>query len=382
MRIAHLCLSCFYVDDCAYQENQLVAQHVRDGHEVIVIASTEVIDDRGGLSYVSPNSYLGSDGAKVYRLPYRSWLPKNLVRKLRIYKGTLKLLREFKPEVILFHGACAMELLLVARYVRHNSAVRWYIDCHEDFNNSARNFLSKWILHGLIYKKTLRYVLPLVQKVLCVTPESISFMCDFYHLKLEEVELFPLGGDIYDDQTYNHVRQVERGARDIDENTCLFVQSGKLDSAKKLASTLRAFRKIPGDKVRFLIAGKIMPDVVEEVEGLLAADPRVSYIGWINPNELKTLLCAADVYVQPGSQSATMQMSLCCRCAVVLDDVPSHQIYHCGNGLLVKNESQLAIGLLNLGLAPLEHLAAMSNSSRDIATRLLDYRRLAERVLS
>lgn len=382
MRIAHLCLSCFYVDDCAYQENQLVTQHVRDGHEVIVIASTEVIDGKGNLSYVQPDSYLGSDGAKVYRLPYWRWLPKNLARKLRIYKGTRKLLCEFKPDVILFHGTCAMELMVVANYVRHNSAIRWYIDCHEDFNNSARNFLSKWILHRLIYRPILRYVLPLVQKVLCVTPESITFMRDFYKLKPQEVELFPLGGDVYDDEAYNNVREVERAERDIDENVCLFVQTGKLDAAKKLTSTLRAFRKIPGDRVRLLIAGKIMPDVVEEVEVLLAADSRVSYIGWINPNELKALLCAADVYVQPGSQSATMQMSLCCRCAVVLDDVPSHHIYYRGNGLLVKNESQLTTGLLNLGLASRADLTTMSNNSRDIAAHFLDYRKLARRVLS
>ena len=69
MRILHLCLSCFYIDDAGYQENHLVRQHVADGHEVLVIASTEIFDGKGGLGYAEPGSYIGSDGAKVIRIP-------------------------------------------------------------------------------------------------------------------------------------------------------------------------------------------------------------------------------------------------------------------------------------------------------------------------
>jgi 1,2-diacylglycerol 3-alpha-glucosyltransferase len=382
MRIAHLCLSCFYVDNCAYQENQLVAQNVRDGHEVMVIASTEVIDEKGHLNYVPPSSYLGSDGAQVHRLPYSRWLPEGVARKLRIYEGTRQHLSDFKPDVILFHGACALDLLVIAKFVRQHPEVSWYVDCHEDFNNSARNVVSKWLLHGLIYRPALRHVLPKVRKVLCITPESIVFMLQFYGLQSEQVELFPLGGDVYEDVAYNNVRTAERYSRGIADNTCLFVQSGKMDAAKKLTCTLRAFRQIPGDHVRLVLAGNLMPDVESEVLALIAADPRVSFIGWVNPDALKNLLCAADVYVQPGSQSATMQMSLCCRCAVVLDDVTSHHIYHDRNGHLVQSESQLMAALLDMAHSSREELVAMSNRSRDIAARWLDYRKLAKRILS
>lgn len=381
MRIVHLCLSCFYVDNCAYQENQLVAQHVRDGHDVIVIASSEVIDDKGYINYVPTRSYLGSDGAQVHRLPYRHWLPEKVARKIRIYKGTQQHLSDFKPEVILFHGACAMELLVIAKYVRRNSKVAWYIDCHEDFNNSARNFVSKWLLHGLIYRITLRSVLPMVRKVLCITPESMDFMHQFYGIKSEKIEFFPLGGDVYEDNAYNKVRAAERYARGISDTTCLFIQSGKMDTSKKVENTLRAFRQIPGDHVRLILAGKLMSDVESEIQALIEADPRVSFVGWVNPVSLKALLCAADVYVQPGSQSATMQMSLCCRCAVVLDDVPSHQIYHDGNGYLVQNETQLAAALQNIAQNSREVLNTMQNHSRDMAARWLDYRKLARRIL-
>ena len=57
--------------------------------------------------------------------------------------------------------------------------------------------------------------------------------------------------------------------------------------------------------------------------------------------ELMQLLCAADVYVQPGSQSATLQNSICCRCAVIVDDVPSHHPFVNGNGWMVHDAEAL-----------------------------------------
>ena len=44
MKIAHICLSCFYIDGFSYQENELVRQNVSDGHDVLVITSTETIN--------------------------------------------------------------------------------------------------------------------------------------------------------------------------------------------------------------------------------------------------------------------------------------------------------------------------------------------------
>ena len=99
MRVLHLCLSCFYIDDAGYQENQLVRQHVDDGHDVLVIASTEVFDGKGGLTFAKPGSYLGSDGARVIRLPYTKCLPHKIGWKLRIHAGVYKLIEEFSMAV-------------------------------------------------------------------------------------------------------------------------------------------------------------------------------------------------------------------------------------------------------------------------------------------
>ena len=79
MKIVHLCVSCFFNDGRFYQENELMRQHVRDGHELLVIASTETVKPDGSNEYVKPSEYLGAEGAHVVRLAYRFW-PHKLAR--------------------------------------------------------------------------------------------------------------------------------------------------------------------------------------------------------------------------------------------------------------------------------------------------------------
>lgn len=90
-------------------------------------------------------------------------------------------------------------------------------------------------------------------------------------------------------------------------------------------------------------------------------------------------LCAADVYLQPGSQSAIMQNALCQRCAVILDDVPSHRPFVDGNGWLLNENLSLISVLENISRNP-KQLSHMSMISLNIARNLLDYRKLAARL--
>jgi 1,2-diacylglycerol 3-alpha-glucosyltransferase len=158
------------------------------------------------------------------------------------------------------------------------------------------------------------------------------------------------------------------------------VQSGKFDRPKKLVESLRAFGQTVGRSFRLVLAGQLLPEVEAEAKRLINADPRVIELGWLDPSRLRDLLCAADVYVQPGSQSATMQMSLCCRCAVILDDVPSHRVFVTDNGILLRAPLTLASAFAQMTAMPIEQLRQMGNRSAAIAASMLDYRRLAARV--
>ncbi|MHC8345297.1 glycosyltransferase family 4 protein [Pseudomonas sp. RT6P73] len=379
MRIAHLCLSCFYIDNYRYQENELVREHVGAGHEVLVVASTETYVDNLSLGYTSPGEYVGSDGAKVIRLPYAGALPFFLKKKLRMHSGVDAILKEFLPDVIVFHGLCGWELLSAVRYKRANPSVRLYVDSHEDFNNSATGFLSS-ILHRFYYRPIIRRSLPWMDKVLCISLETMEFCKAMYGLPSEILEFFPLGGYIADDASYQEFRCSARLEYGIDELQTVFLQSGKFDAKKKLADSLRAFSRVKADHFSFLIVGQVHESIQSEINQLVSADSRIRYLGWKTADELYQLLCASDVYIQPGSQSATMQMSLCARCAVMIADVPSHQPFVHGNGWKVKSAADQLAAFEQIESNP-DLLQGMSIRSFEIASELLDYRRMAKRLL-
>jgi 1,2-diacylglycerol 3-alpha-glucosyltransferase len=379
VKIAHLCLSCFYVDGFSYQENELVRQHVLDGHDVVVIASTESFGPDGALKHVQPGSYMGTDGARVIRLPYRRWIPKMLAPKLRLHPDVHNLLSAERPDAILFHGLCGWELLAVSRYKRDHPDVAFFADSHEDFNNSARSFLSRYLLHWSYYRTILHATLHSIDKVLCISDETISFVRDFYRVPVQKIEFFPLGGKVLSDQAYFDARAATRSAYSILDTHTLLVQSGKMDVHKKLLQSLQAFVRQPDPDLRFLVVGHLHDDIAAEAMKLIDADSRIVFAGWKSAAHLQSILCAADVYVQPGTQSATMQMSLCLRCAVILDDVPSHRRYVGQNGWLIGKDRTLDEVLAEISRSP-QQLKAMAEHSHAFAIKHLDYQTLADRI--
>ena len=379
MKIIHLCLSCFYIDGYAYQENELVAQHVADGHEVMDVATTESYDHDRRLTYLRPADYIGSDGARVIRLPYRKGLPHAVMRKLRMHPNVYDLLEREQPDTILFHGLCGWELLAAAKYKRAHPGTKLYVDSHEDFNNSARSFISRHFLHLAFYRRIVHSSLNSIEKILCVSVDTINFVRDFYRVPPSLLEFFPLGGKTFDDTTYAAVRSQARSNYCVQPREIVFVQSGKLDRSKKILEALRAFISVQDDRFRFIIAGHFSDEIKVEAIALIASDTRITFVGWISPSELRSLLCAADVYVQPGSQSATMQMSLCCRCAAIIVDVPSHAPFLDRNGWALSDKFGLTDGF-RAASALGEGLQIMSAQSAKVAHELLDYRILAHRL--
>jgi len=384
MRVLHCCLSNFYVDNFNYQENLLVREHVIAGHDVLVLASTEVVDSNGNLTYLLPSHYIGSDGAKVIRIPYRRIRPYFLAKKIRAYHNTYEYIDKFKPDVILFHGTCAWELLTFCLYKQRSPSVKLYLDSHEDFNNSARRFISKNLLYRLFYAPIIRRSLPYIEKILCVSIESLDFMHKFIGCPLNKLEYFPLGGHIYNDTDYFRNRSLIRKKLGIPTDSLVLLQSGKFDSKKKLIESLTAFQSIQCSKnIYFLVAGSLHKSIRAQVEELIVKDSRIRFLGWMNSNDLMQMLCAADVYVQPGAQSATLQNSICCRCVVIVDDAPSHYPFVEGNGWIVSNTDSLINSFDSAIRAfQLSHLDQMKDKSLSIARQLLDYKKMALRLAS
>lgn len=379
MRILHCCLSCFYIDNYNYQENVLPRQNKIDGHEVLILASTETYIDNNKLGYIAPSTYVNENGIYVIRIPYRNNMPHAIMKKIRAYKDTIEHINIFKPDVILFHGTAAYDLINVAKYKASHPEVMLFVDSHGDFNNSAKSFLSREILHRGLYRRFMHKSLRYIDKVLCASIESYDFMREFYEIPKHKLEIYPLGGTVFEGYEYSIIRKRIRTEMQLKEIDILFVHSGKMIRAKRTPELLKAFKEVPSVRHKLILLGSIPEDMKADILPLVENDSRVSFLGWKSSEELQKYLCAADMYLQPGSQSATMQNAICCGCPVMLYPHKSHELYLKGNGFYVETVEDMVRVFKTIDSNP-KILKDMSEASYKVAYDLLDYRKLAARL--
>jgi len=380
-RILHVCLSNFYVDGYGYQENELIRQHVSENHDVLVLASTETISKEGKLVYVAPSEYLGNEGARIKRIPYRRWLPHKVMRKLRMHPKVYYEIERFSPEIILFHGTCGWELRAVTRFARRHPKLKFFIDSHEDANNSAKGFVSRELLHKRYYGPILRSAIGAAEPILCISLETIDFVRSTYRIPSQKLEFFPLGGHPLPDEDYTRRRAEWRQKLGLDERHVMFLQTGKFTRAKRLLASLRAFTAIRDPAFRLFLSGVLTSDDRDEIRDLIDSDARIHFLGWNDAEDLRSLMAASDIYLQPGSQSVSMQNSMCQRCALIIDNVKSHQPFMDGNGYFTQAGRDLDRIFTSIS-ADKGSLPRMQARSYEIALAKLDYAKLASRITS
>jgi len=376
MRILHLMLSCFYIDNANYQENIIPRQNKKDGHEVKIIASTEIFINNNNLGYIEPRSYFNEDGIQVTRLPYKHILYHGISKKVRAYSNLYGIIADFDPEIILFHGAAAFALFTVAKYKRNNPNVRLYVDSHEDYHNSATNLLSRHILHQIFYKRIIRHCLPYIDKILFITYETYIFLKKTYCIPDDSLQFFPLGGIIPDSRIREITREKIRSALNINEEQILLIHSGKLDIKKKTADIVRAFKQVTNENLRLIIIGSMDEGVSATTIPIINSDSRIHYLGWLDSDLLQDYLCAGDLYVQLGGQSVTMQNALCCGCAAAIFPYESHKYLLHDSVFYVENISDL-VKVINIISSDRAILERKRNESFSIAKNVLDYSKIS-----
>lgn len=379
MKILHVCLSNFFIDNVSYQENLLIKYHVLAGHEVKVLASTEVFDKDKKITYTNESTYIGEHGVEITRIGYFKGLPLKLMAKLRIHSGVFDYIEKYSPDIIMFHSVCGWELLTIREYSKKHPEVIIYYDSHEDFNNSAKSFISKHFLHYLYYRPIAKITSKYAKKILCISLETIDFLSGFYGIPENKLEFYPLGGEIKSDDDYKLSRNTTRSKYNLTDNSIVFIQTGKLTKRKKLLVTLDAFKQNTNKNFKLLIVGLLDESIKAEAMKIINSDNRIEYLGWKDTSDMDGLLDAADVYIQPGTQSVTLQASMCARCAVIIDNVKSHAPYMKGNGWFASDFKSINHVFNEIKKKP-DLVKSMGTLSFDIAKVLLDYKKLADRV--
>lgn len=310
MRILHVCLANFYIDGYTYQENMVTKYHAMQGHDVRILASTETFIDNVSLGYIEPKEYIGDNDISVHRISYVKCLPEKLAHKLRIYSGVYDELVRFKPALIFIHGLQFVSIKDVARYVRDNPNVKVVVDCHADFSNSARNWLSREILHKIVYKWCAKQILPFATKFYGVLPARCDFLHDVYGIPKDKIDFLPMGADDELVKKYAsvEVQQKIRAEFGYKPDDFVIVTGGKIDKAKTQVLTLmRAVNSLP-ENVKLLIFGSVDKDLRQEFDALCS--DRVRYMGWTDAEGSYKYFSVADVVCFPGRHSVYWEQAV------------------------------------------------------------------------
>lgn len=304
MKILHICLGCFYIDNYSYQENMLPKQHKKMGYDVEIIASTLSFDNNGNSCNIRHGTYYNEFGIKVTRLPYVKWLGTKLGKFFRVYSGTYEAIKKAHPDIIFIHGCQFYDMRIVVKYMKKYRC-KVYVDNHADFSNSATNWISKHILHGILWKYCAHIIEPYTTKFYGVLPVRVDFLKNIYKLPPDKCELLVMGAD--DDLVKitndSKVREMIRKKYNILPDDFLIITGGKIDKWKTQTFLLmEAVKSINSNKIKLIVFGSVTEEYKRYMEQL-ADGLKVQYIGWIQSKDSYKLFSAADLVVFPGRHS-------------------------------------------------------------------------------
>lgn len=303
LKILHICLCGPVTDNWNYQDNLLTKYHAKLGHEVSIMTSQWIWDNKGKLVLDNRGKYTNSDGVQIRRLRIKG--NDNFYKKFKRFEGVIETIKEINPDILFIHGCQFMDIDIIVKYLKNNLQVKVYVDNHADFSNSATNFISKNILHKIIWKSRAKLIEPYVEKFYGVLPARVDFLTEVYGIRKEKVELLVMGADDekVQEAQENIANKAIRKKYRIDEDDFLIVTGGKIDTAKTQTLLLmKAIHEIHNKKVKLLIFGSVAKELQNEFKSLVDNE-KVYYIGWINAVETYDYFAIADLVVFPGRHS-------------------------------------------------------------------------------
>jgi 1,2-diacylglycerol 3-alpha-glucosyltransferase len=307
VKILHCCLAVFYIDNYNYQENIISRLHKKMGHEVKILASCETYIDNIELGYTEPKKYFNEDMIEVTRLPYISLIPLSIAKKIRVYHGIKKYLESYSPDIIFIHDCQFLSIDSIARYVSINKT-KIYVDCHTDFINSARGWMSKNILHKLIYRFCFKRIDKYVSKYYGTLPARVKFLELVYGVDKEKISLLPFG---FDDTVFTQsqkyiIRNEKRNELGYHASDIVVVSGGKIDQRKNIHLLMQFFSKINKNEsyksLKLLLFGKLTDEMAYEVSQYFDCS-NIKYINWLPASEIYKYFLASDLAVFPGTHS-------------------------------------------------------------------------------
>lgn len=381
MRITHLCLAGTITDGWTYQENLITKYQVKLGHDVSIITSIWIYDENSSVIKSKKSDYINEHGVRVVRLETKNNATLN--DRLKRYKNVIKSIKMLKPDVLFIHGCQFLDIIEVSKYLKQHSKITVYVDNHADYTNSASNWLSKHILHGMIWRYCAKKIEPFTKKFYGVLPARVEFLKSIYHLPAKKVELLVMGAD--DDEVIRAKQNIitTKSKYHVLNDEFLIVTGGKIDEAKWQTKLLMdAVSRIKDYPVRLIVFGSVVDSLKKEIESRCCTN--IEYIGWLGAKESEDLFAAADVVVFPGRHSVFWEQvagtgtPMICKYwnGVTHVDVGGNVKF------LYEDDAEEIYNCLYEIISDQSKYEEMKKASCDIAMNIFSYKEIAKRSIS
>ena len=303
MKLLHICLCSIVTDGLSYQDNLLPKYHRKLGLDTSIITNQYIYSDNGKIIKDNRKDYENEDGVHIYRLEIKN--KKTFKSKFKRFKDLSYMLEQIHPDYIFIHGVQFLDIKIIVKYLRKNKDVKVYVDNHSDFSNSATNWLSKNILHKIIWKHYAHLIEPHVIKFYGVLPARVEFLENMYKLPKEKCELLVMGANDELVEKYSNIELRKKIRKDmkINDGDLVIVTGGKIDKFKlQTLLLMEAINNINNENIKLLIFGSIEEEIKPKFDKLYN-EKMIQYLGWISEEESYKYFSIADLVVFPGRHS-------------------------------------------------------------------------------
>ena len=379
MKVVFVCTGNAFTPSMLYKENYFIKASVQQGYETLVLATEYTYHD--GKKEKTQEVDSSIDGYILKRLPYQSVMGNEYItEKIRNAKSLSDQIISFAPSFIFYNCPQIYNIVELKRIKEALPKVKIVLDFSTKYINSARNPLSRYILHRLLYRSWLRKAQPYVDCITYVSPETLDFILREYRMDPKLMKEVGLPAEVIPKETREKNRKEIREEYHLSDNQLLFVHSGKIGRLKRTIELLRCFAKHDDSSYKLIIAGSLEDEVKEEIEKLIHQDNRITYIGFVTGAYLTKLLCACDLYLQPGTISQTSQTAICCGSPIMFMRCPTNEELFNGNGFLIDRIEEMDTVFTEIDSNP-KQLEEMKNLSMKIANETLEYNKLFQDTL-
>ena len=301
MKICHLCLNGPYTEGFSYQENLLPKYHVRLGYEVYQIV-TPFTWQGNRIANIGEEKYTNDFGVHIIRcLPKKNILGK----RFYTYPNALIELNKIKPDILFIHDVQFLDATKVADYLNENPNCLSFADNHCDYSNSAKNWLSKHILHKIIWRHCAKALLPYINRFYGVLPARVDLLTELYGIPKEKCALLVMGADDDEVKRSSNIKNIIKTRKKFGftSDDFVIVTGGKIDKWKtETLSLMEAYKDIALPNLKLLVFGAVDSSMKERFNELLK-NSKIVYVPWASFEESFDLFSMSDLVVFPGRHS-------------------------------------------------------------------------------